>query len=83
MDEKNIDTKNAKVIKVPIIDSSKEKLGKVMVANIVALGVISETIEGVDNEMLKKAILARVPKGTEELNENAFELGRSLVNYAY
>ncbi|EQK42980.1 2-oxoglutarate synthase subunit korC [[Clostridium] bifermentans ATCC 638] len=83
VDEKNIDTKNAKVIKVPIINSSKEKLGKVMVANIVALGVISETIEGVDNEMLKKAILARVPKGTEELNENAFELGRSLVSYAY
>jgi 2-oxoglutarate ferredoxin oxidoreductase subunit gamma len=29
--------------------------------------------------MLKKAILARVPKGTEELNEKAFELGRLLV----
>ena len=54
-----------------------------MVANIVAIGVISEAIEGVDKEMLKKAILARVPKGTEELNENAFELGRSLVSYAY
>ena len=81
VDEKSIDIKNAKLIKVPIIYTSKEKLGKVMVANIVALGVISKMIEDIDKEMLKKAILDRVPKGTEKLNENAFELGRSLIEY--
>lgn len=78
--EKNIDLKNSKLIKVPIIESSKEKLGKSMVANIVALGVISELIAEVDSEKLKKAILDRVPKGTEELNNKAFELGKNLIN---
>lgn len=83
VEENDFETKGAEIIKVPIIESSKNKLGKEMVANIVALGVISEILEGVDKQMLKKAILARVPKGTEELNEKAFELGHSLVNYAY
>ena len=54
-----------------------------MVANIVALGVIGELIDEIDNDMLKRAILGRVPKGTEKLNEQAFKLGHSLVNLAY
>ncbi|MGL5754836.1 MAG: 2-oxoacid:acceptor oxidoreductase family protein [Paraclostridium sp.] len=81
--ENDFEVSGVEIIKVPIIESSKNKLGKEMVSNIVALGVISEILEGVDKEMIKKAILARVPKGTEQLNEKAFELGHSLVNYAY
>jgi 2-oxoglutarate ferredoxin oxidoreductase subunit gamma len=79
----NLNNSDVEILNVPIIESSKNKLGKVMVANIVALGVISEMLENVDKQMLTNAILARVPKGTEELNENAFKLGRSLVNYAH
>mgnify|MGYP000908836254 CR=1 FL=1 len=30
-------------------------------------------------ESVKKALLARVPKGTEELNEKAFEAGYALL----
>ena len=61
------------------IETAKVELEKEMVANIVALGVMNEIIDSVDSDMLKKAILARVPKGTEELNEKAFELGSLLV----
>lgn len=83
VEESIIEGKEVEILKVPIIETSKVKLGKEMVANIVALGVMNEIIDSVDTQMLKKAILARVPKGTEELNERAFELGGSLVEYAY
>ena len=78
----NLEKRQMEIFNIPIIESSKNKLGKVMVSNIVALGVISELLEGIDKQMLKKAILARVPKGTENLNERAFELGCSLIAYA-
>ncbi|MCR1848343.1 2-oxoacid:acceptor oxidoreductase family protein [Paraclostridium sordellii] len=83
VDQKGFKSDGVEIIKVPIIESSKTNLGKEMVANIVALGVIGELIDEIDNDMLKRAILGRVPKGTEKLNEQAFKLGHSLVNLAY
>ncbi|MFR3557948.1 MAG: 2-oxoacid:acceptor oxidoreductase family protein [Paraclostridium sordellii] len=83
VDEKAFKSDGVEIIKVPIIESSKTNLGKEMVANIVALGVIGGLIDEIDNDMLKRAILGRVPKGTEKLNEQAFKLGHSLVNLAY
>ena len=79
VNESDIEGKTVELLKLPIIETSKVELGKEMVANIVALGVMNEIIDSVDSDMLKKAILARVPKGTEELNEKAFELGSLLV----
>ena len=63
------------VFKVPIIEVAREKVGKVLVANIVALGVITELAKVVTHEAVEAAILARVPKGTEELNLSAFKAG--------
>jgi 2-oxoglutarate ferredoxin oxidoreductase subunit gamma len=64
-----------KVYGVPIIEIAREKVGKVLVANIVALGVITEVAKVVTREAVEAAILARVPKGTEELNLSAFKAG--------
>jgi 2-oxoglutarate ferredoxin oxidoreductase subunit gamma len=54
-----------------------------VVANIVALGILTAISGVVSEESMEKAILARVPKGTEELNMKAFrvglETGRSLM----
>ena len=53
-----------------------------MVTNMVALGAtarILELAEVVQPESVKKAILARVPKGTEKLNEQAFEEGYAMM----
>lgn len=83
VDESLFDIEGVEIIKVPIIDSAKNKLGKEMVSNMVALGVISELIGEINKEKVRDAILARVPKGTEKLNQSAFELGNDLVNYAY
>jgi 2-oxoglutarate ferredoxin oxidoreductase subunit gamma len=64
-----------KVFRVPIIEIARKKVGKVLVANIVALGVLTELAEVVSREAVEAAILARVPKGTEELNLSAFKAG--------
>ncbi len=64
---------------LPIIETAREKLGKVVVANIVALGVIVGLSGVVTREGLERAVLARVPKGTEDLNRRALEAGFTLV----
>ncbi len=80
---KNIPAGNFRVYQVPIIETARERLGKVVVANIVALGIIIELSRIVSVEALEAAILSRVPKGTEELNTRAFktgmEVGRELL----
>ena len=68
-----------KVVKIPILDSAADKLGKPMVANIVALGAINGLLKLVSRESLTKAVLNRVPKGTEDLNKRALELGYELA----
>lgn len=78
IDEKDIINDKVKVLKLPIIYKSKYELKKEMVANMVALGVICNMIAEIDTEQVKKSMLSRVPKGTEELNERAFEMGISL-----
>ena len=50
-----------------------------MVANIVALGTIYEITKIVSKESLEKAVLDRVPRGTEELNKKALEEGFKLI----
>ena len=64
-----------RVISVPIIELAREKVGKTLVANIVALGIIAGVAKIVSEEALRNAIEARVPKGTEELNLKAFQVG--------
>lgn len=64
-----------KIYKVPIIEIARTQVGKIMVANIVALGIIASLANIVSEEALEAAILSRVPKGTEQLNLKAFKIG--------
>ncbi len=64
-----------RVVKVPFERLAREKVGKAIVANIVALGVIVRLTQAVSEKAAEQAILARVPRGTEDLNRKAFELG--------
>jgi 2-oxoglutarate ferredoxin oxidoreductase subunit gamma len=63
-------------IKAPISRLAREVVGREFVANIVALSIISELTGVVKAESLEQAVLSRVPKGTEELNRKALEVGR-------
>ncbi len=73
------DLSSYEVYKLPILDTSNNVLKKPMVANIVALGALNRIRKLVDNDVLKEALLKRVPKGTEELNLKAFEMGGNIV----
>lgn len=73
------DKKYKKVYELPITHTAQIGLGKALFANIVALGALVKITGVVSVESLKKAVLNRVPKGTEELNEKAIELGLGLV----
>ena len=68
-----------KVVRIPILDTAMEKLGKPMVANIVALGAVNGVMKLVSKESLTNAVISSVPKGTEDLNKRALESGYDLV----
>ncbi len=67
--------KHRRVLTIPSTTLA-EGLGRRLVANIVVLGFMSKTTDVVDEEAMRQAVLASVPKGTEELNMKAFEAGR-------
>jgi 2-oxoglutarate ferredoxin oxidoreductase subunit gamma len=52
-----------------------EDLGRRIVANVVMLGFLAVVTDVASPEAMKRAVLDSVPKGTEELNERAFETG--------
>jgi 2-oxoglutarate ferredoxin oxidoreductase subunit gamma len=64
-----------RVIAIPFTQIAKEELGKEMVANMVALGAVGLLSGQVISNSLEKALLSRVPAGTEELNKKALHRG--------
>ncbi|NLD57906.1 MAG: 2-oxoacid:ferredoxin oxidoreductase subunit gamma, partial [Methanomicrobiales archaeon] len=66
-----------KYIEIPATGEAKATL-KVIVANIVMLGALIAATKVVSEESLKSAILDSVPKGTEDLNLKAMQLGLEL-----
>jgi 2-oxoglutarate ferredoxin oxidoreductase subunit gamma len=63
-----------RVLALPFTRIARE-LGRVMVANIVALGALVQLTGAVSLDSLTAAVLARVPKGTEDLNRQALAAG--------
>jgi len=53
-----------------------EKLGRVLVQNVVMLGFFSAVTKLVPLDAMREALRLSVPAGTEELNRKAFEKGR-------
>lgn len=73
---------DAEIFLLPIVRTAREELGKEIVTNMVALGAAARALELkglMQPESVKKAILSRVPKGTEELNTKAFEAGYKMM----
>ena len=64
-----------RVARIRFDGMAREKFGRPIVANIIALGAIARLSKVVSEESLEKAVLARVPRGTEEMNRNAFRAG--------
>ncbi|MBP5200775.1 MAG: 2-oxoacid:acceptor oxidoreductase family protein [Schwartzia sp.] len=76
---KDVPGKCKKRVDLPITHTAVETCGKALFANIVAIGSIVALTGCVSNEAIEKAVLARVPKGTEESNKKALRAGMDLV----
>jgi len=63
------------IYRAAITDIAISEIGKEVVTNIVALGILTRISGVASEEAVRKAILARVPKGTEEINLKAFDAG--------
>lgn len=64
----------SKVYRVPLTELG-QKAGGVIVSNIVALGALVGFAGVASEEAMRKAVLFRVPKGTEDLNLRALDMG--------
>jgi 2-oxoglutarate ferredoxin oxidoreductase subunit gamma len=62
-------------ITIPFSKIARDKFGRENVANIIALGAITQIFPQVSSKSMEKAVLNRVPKAHIELNKNAFEEG--------
>jgi 2-oxoglutarate ferredoxin oxidoreductase subunit gamma len=72
----------SRAITIPISARTREKFGKELFSNIVALGVLVGTTGIVSKKAIKAAVLARVPEGTEKTNEEALNFGFTLATEA-
>jgi len=76
VDADKVDSSSApKAIRLPITKMAFETTGRIITANTVALGVLVGLTGVVSRQALEKAIIARAPRGTEEMNHKALEAG--------
>ncbi len=73
------DLVEAEGVRSPSFTRTAERVGRKIVANIVMLGYLGAVLDLLPHGTLLQAVLAHVPKGTEELNERALEAGRALA----
>lgn len=60
---------------VPITRTAQQEVGKSVVANVLALGLVVALSNVVSRRAVTSAVLAGAPKGTEALNRKALEVG--------
>jgi 2-oxoglutarate ferredoxin oxidoreductase subunit gamma len=73
---------HSRVVRIPFTRIAREKCGREQMANIVALGALAKIIPSmpvgagtISVEALEAAVMDRIPKGTEKLNQTAFAEG--------
>jgi len=69
-----------KKVIVPLTKIARDGVGREFVANIIAIGLIRELTGVVTEASLDKALMQRVPKGTEDLNKKALALGKEAAH---
>jgi 2-oxoglutarate ferredoxin oxidoreductase subunit gamma len=68
------------IVKVPILKTAREVVGKEVTSNIVAVGAINQVLGLASEETLQKAVLRHVPKQTVQMNTRALREGIHLIN---
>jgi len=75
-----VPTSNA--FQIPFTRIAREKFQREVVANIIALGALSQLSSMVSPKAVESAVSRRVPKGTEKLNHDALRMGRFVAKRA-
>mgnify|MGYP000948650691 CR=1 FL=1 len=70
------------IIRMPILDTACTKVGKANTANIVAVSAINSILKLFPEDILERATIKHVPKGTESLNIFALNEGKKLIEQA-
>ncbi len=70
-----IRNKTQKVFAVPFVEIAEKSCGRSAMVNIVALGVLANVSDVVNKKSIRQAILARVPKMSEDVYIKAYEAG--------
>lgn len=65
----------ANMYAIPFSKIAKQKFGRENVANIIALGAITQVFPIISEKSMEKAVLNRVPKRFIEMNKQAFKEG--------
>lgn len=65
----------SRVVAISFTQIARKEVGKKFVANIVGLGAVGYLAQVVSLKSLEAALIARVPKGTEEMNRKALHAG--------
>jgi len=71
-----------KAYPIPFTRIAREKFKREVVANIIALGALSQLTPIVSPKAIETAVLSRVPKGTEKLNRDALRAGMAAAKKA-
>lgn len=69
-----------RILAIPIISTAAEKVGKVMTANIVAVGAINKALGLFSEEALQEGVRRHIPAGTERINKQALQEGEALIS---
>lgn len=72
-----------RVVSLPLTEMAEKNTGRAVVANMVALGALVGLTGVVPEQSLIDATMERIPKGTEELNMKALQLGLEAVKKLY
>ena len=65
----------SRAISIPFTRIARDDIGKEMTANMVALGAIAAVCPLIKEKNMEKAIVARSPRGTVDINRKAFKAG--------
>jgi 2-oxoglutarate ferredoxin oxidoreductase subunit gamma len=71
-----------RAFQIPFTRLAREKFNREVVANIIALGALSQLTPIVSAKAIESAVLARVPQGTEKLNRDALKVGMNAAKQA-
>lgn len=70
------DTADAHVYSIPFTRLAREKFSRENVANIIALGSMTQIVPFISEQAMEKAVRKRVPERFLELNIRAFDVGK-------